>query len=237
MEAIQKLEHTVENTIKPILSNPYVMAILKVSLILYAAQLAPKIPIQISQFFNNSFVKMLAIFLIAYITQVDFQLSLILAIVFVIGSNVASGRGFLESYGNVYTSTYNEDRGHFFSDQTQYKTLLGQPAVIGTQKLIESSSDDYSGCVNVKMTDILALFDNDHMKMQTSVQHVMQDLMSKLSGTPKDNLLKIARAIGYPYNVTFTDENAPLLATMLVNYNFKINDKCQPPNGDNMINQ
>lgn len=228
MEAIQNLEQKVENTIKPIFSNPYVMAVLKVSLVLYAAQLAPKLPVQISQFFSNSFVKVLAIFLIAYITQVDFQLSLILAIVFVVGSNVASGRGFLESY---------ENNGPYYADETRYQTLLGQPAVIGTQKLIESSSDDYSGCVNVKMSDILSLFDNDHMKMQTSVQYVMQDLMSKLSGTPKDNLLKISRAIGYPYNFTVTDDNAPLLATMLVNYGYIITPSCQPPNGNNMINQ
>jgi multisubunit Na+/H+ antiporter MnhF subunit len=229
MEAIQKLEQNVENTLKPMLSNPYVMAVLKVTLVLYAAQLAPKLPTQISDFFNNSFVKMLAIFLIAYITQVDFQLALILAIVFVVGSNVASGRGFLESYGNVYRSTYNEDRGPYYADQTKYQTLLQQPVAIGNQKLIESSSDNYPGCLDVKMSDLLALFDNDHMKMQTTVQYAIQELMSKLSGAPKDNLVKVARAIGYPYNVTFTDENAPLLATMLVNYGYVVSPSCQPP--------
>lgn len=229
MEAIQKLEQTVENSLKPMLSNPYVMAILKVTLILYAAQIAPKVPSQVSEFLNNSFIKMLAIFLIAYIAQVDFQLALILAIVFVVGVNVASGRGFFESYGNVYRNAHNEDYGAYHVDQTQYKTLLGQQAAIGTQKLIESSSDLYPGCANVKMADILAVFDNDRMKMQTTAQYAMQDLMSKLSGPPKENLVKIARAVGYPYNFEFSDENAPLIATLLLNYGYQINDTCQPP--------
>jgi len=240
MEAIQKLEQNVENSIKPVLSNPYVMAVLKVTLILYASQLAPKLPIQISQFFDNTFVKMLAVFLIVYITQVDFQLALLLAIVFVIGSNVTSGRKLLESYGNntgnVYRSIYNQDYGPFYTDKTKYETLLQEPALIGTQKLIESSSDNYSGCNDIKMADLLAIFDNDNMKMQNTVQYAFQDLMKKLSGTPKDNLVKIAYAVGYPYNLTFTDENASLLATMLINYGYVITPSCQPPNQDNMIN-
>ena len=37
-----------------------------------------------------------------------------------------------------------------------------------------------------------------------------------LAGKDKDNLLRIARAAGLPYNVDLSDENAPLIATILL---------------------
>jgi hypothetical protein len=46
----------------------------------------------------------------------------------------------------------------------------------------------------------------------------------------KDKLIEIAYAAGLPYNLSFDKpETAPYIATLLVNYGYKVNDKCQPP--------
>lgn len=234
MEAIKNVETIIKSNLDPILQNPYVMAVLKISLILYASQIAPKLPNMASATLQNTFVKIAAIALTAYIAEVDFQLAIILAIIFVIGINTSAGRGFFESYEN----TMMEDQGPFYADQTKYQTLLQKPAVINNFTLLDSNSDNYSSCDNIKMVDLLAVFDNDHLKLQNTVMYAYKELANKL---PKDsdamtNLVKIAKACGIPGNLQFTDANAKTIATILINGGFVINDKCRAPTGSEMIN-
>lgn len=235
MEAIKNVEAIIKSKLDPVLQNPYVMAVLKISLILYAAQIAPRLPSMASATLQNTFVKIAAIALTAYIAEVDFQLAIILAIIFVIGINASAGRGFFESYENMGMM---EDQGPFYADQTKYQNLLQKPAVVGNAILLNSNSDNYSGCNDIKMVDLLAVFDNDKLKLQNTVMYAFKELANQL---PKDsdamsNLVKIAKACGLPGNVQFNDSTASLIATVLVNYGFKINKTCQPPNGDGMIN-
>lgn len=236
MEAIKNVEAVIKSNLDPILQNPYVMAVLKISLILYAAQIAPRLPNMASATLQNTFVKIAAIALTAYIAEVDFQLAIILAIIFVIGINASAGRGFFESYENMGMM---EDQGPFYADQTKYQTLLQKPAVVGNAVLLDSYSDSYSACDNIKMADLLAVFDNDHLKLQNTVMYAYKELANKL---PKDsdamtNLVKMVKAVGAPGNIKFTDASAPILATILINAGFVINDKCRAPYQDGLINQ
>lgn len=228
---IQNAETMIKSKLDMILQNPYVMAVLKITLILYAATLAPKLPSFVQATFANTFVKILAIALIAYIAEVDFQLAIILAIIFVLGINAASGRGIFESYTNV--------QAPFYSDETKYTNLLGSPAIVGNATLIQSSSDNYSGCDNIKMADLLSVFDNDHIKLQTTVMYAYKSLIDQLpnGSTPQENLMSIAKSIGLPGNIEFNDDNASLIATILINSGFAINKTCTAPYGDGMINQ
>jgi len=226
MEAIKSVETIVKSNLDNILQNPYVMAVLKITLILYASQIAPKLPNMALATLQNTFVKIAGIALIAYIANVDFQLAIILAIVFVIGINASSGRGYFESYGNTL-----EDYGPYYADQTKYQTLLQKPAVVGTATLLSGKSDEYPGCGDIKMADLLAVFDNDHLKLQNTVMYAYKELANKL---PKDsdamsNLVKMVKAIGAPGNIQFNDASAPILATILINGGFVINDKCRAP--------
>jgi hypothetical protein len=228
MEAIKNVEAVIKSNLDPILQNPYVMAVLKISLILYAAQIAPRLPNMASVTLQNTFVKIAAIALTAYIAEVDFQLAIILAIIFVIGINASAGRGFFESYENMGMM---EDQGPFYADQTKYQTLLQKPAVVGKAVLLDSMSDNYPGCNDIKMADLLAIFDNDHLKLQNTVMYAYKELANKL---PKDsdamtNLVKMVKAVGAPGNIQFTDANASILATILINAGFVINDKCRAP--------
>ena len=229
---IQDKVKYVEKNVKYVLDNPYIMAILKIALILYASQIAPTLPSNAQATLHSTFFKIIAITLVAYIAEVDFQLAIILSIIFVLSINYLSGRGFFESYSNL------EDYGPYYADQTKYQTLLGKSATVGTATLLDGNSDNYSGCDNIKMADLLAVFDNDALKMQKTIQYAFNSLVQQL---PKDsdamtNLITIAKAIGLPGNVKFSDSTAPLVASILIQYGFKINNTCQAPYGDGMIN-
>jgi hypothetical protein len=226
-ESLQNAQNSVKQGLNNVLENPYIMAIVKITLILYAARIAPRLPSFVQDSFQNTFVKIIAIALLAYISEIDFQLAILLAIALVLGSNLLSGRGVFESYANVNSI----NAGVYQSDMSKYTDLLGNPAQINKFKLIESASDNYPGCNKVTLNDLLALFNGDKIKLQKTVQYAFVDLHNALpEGKEKDNLLSIARAAGLPYNVEFNDENAPLIATILLNYGYKVSDDCQAPN-------
>lgn len=227
MESLQNVQESVQRNLNVVLKNPYVMAVLKVGLVLYASRIAPRLPSTVQDTFNNTFVKIIAIALLAYISELDFQLAILLAIVFVLSSNLLSGRGMFESYDNISSNTV----GEYHADMTKYTDLLGKPASVGKFKLQESLSDNYPGCNQVTMKDLIALFEGDALKLQQTVQYAFADLnrMLPADDDAKVKLNKIARAVGLPYNVELNDENAPLIATLLLNYGYKISDECQVP--------
>jgi hypothetical protein len=209
MEYIKKAESFIESKIEYPLTNPYIMAVLKVTLILYAAQLAPSPPEYIKNLFKNVYVKLLAIFLIVYLAEKDIQLAILIAVIYVFSMNLLSGRGILESF-SVYSDEYKKS---------------------GSMKLIEPQTMLYPGCEGVTMDDLYKLFKGDNEKMQTSVHHSFRELMRQLeSKDEKETLIRIAYAAGLPYNLSFDKpETAPYIATLLVNYGYVINDKCQAP--------
>lgn len=209
MEYLSKAESYVESTVSYPLSNPYIMAILKVGLALYAAQIAPKTPDYLQVWFQNTYIKLIAIATIAFLSERDLQLSILIAIIYVFGMNLLSGRGILESFAD-YSSTYVSS---------------------GDFKLIEPKSAIYPGCEEVTMDDLYKVFEGDHVKMNQTVQYSFQELMAKSSGKDsKEMLTKIAYAAGLPYNLSFDKpETAPYIATLLVNYGFDIKDLCKPP--------
>jgi hypothetical protein len=209
MEYIRQSTQFLENSLAYPLSNPYIMAVLKISLALYGAQIAPKSPKYIEDLFKNTFVKILLIFLIIYLSERDFQLAILLAVIYVLGMNIASGRGVFESFSN-YSSEYK-----------------GSGA-----KMLEPKTMLYPGCSDVTMDDLYKMFEGNQTKMQNSVQYSFQELLLKSkTKDSKELVMKLAYAAGLPYNLSFDKpETAPYIATLLVNYGFEINDKCQPPN-------
>lgn len=226
MEALQNVQASVQQKLNVVLQNPYIMAILKVGLVLYASRIAPRLPNYVQDSFQNTIVKIVLIALLAYISELDFQLAILLAIVLVLGANLLSGRGVFESYDNISLNSV----GTYHSDMTQYTDLLGKPAQVGKFKLMESLSDNYPGCNKVTMKDLVALFDGDALKLQKTVQYAFSELNASLpQGKAKDNLLRMARAAGLPYNVELNDENAPFVATLLLNFGYKVSDDCQAP--------
>jgi hypothetical protein len=195
MDTIMNIQNVVETQLKRFLRNPYIMAILKISLILYASQIAPRVSPFVTSIFQLTIVKIVFIALIAYIAEVDFQLAIILAVIFVLSINLLSGRGPLESYEDSAPSSFSKDTKDTFD-------LLGNSTKPNGFTMLESKTDEFIGCQNVKLDDLLAIFDNDALKLQKTVQFTYQQLMEKMpKGTAKDNLIRMARAAGLPYNI------------------------------------
>lgn len=234
MEVASRFSQNIESKLNLALSNPYIMAVLKISLTLYAAQLAPRLPIFASKLFSNTLVKILSISLIAYLAKVDFQLAIIMSVIFVLGSNVLSGRSFNESYDNTTVTMY-EDQGKFSQDVNSYETLLGEPAQVNKLNLIDSQTDNYSGCAGVTLDDLLEVFNGDKSKMQTTIREGFRTLMQSPNSSSKEKLISACRAAGLPHNIELDDANAPLISTILLNHGFVITKKCSPPGGEDMF--
>ena len=72
--------------------------------------------------------------------------------------------------------------------------------------LLEPHSHILEGCMDMKMEDILSSFEGDEDAMRTAIRHV-----------------------GVPYNVPLMDENAPAIATHLINFGYKMSGNCVLP--------
>lgn len=79
-------------------------------------------------------------------------------------------------------------------------------------ELIEPQSNILPGCLGFKMADLLKVFEED-----------------------EEALKKALVKVGVPYNLPLIDENAPLLATHLINFGYKLSDSCKLPS-DTIIN-
>jgi hypothetical protein len=218
MNQINSATRMIESQIDIPLSNPYIMAILKIGLTLFASQIAPRPPQYIQDLFKNTFVKIGLISLIVYISGKDLQLALLISIIFVLGSNFLSGRNMIESFQSFIGNELSDFSKEYKSDNKM--------------KLLESTSDIYPGCENITMQDLQKIFDGDITKFSKTVNHSFKELIATAKDKPsQDKIMAIGRYAGLSNNMTFENpETAPYLATLLVNYGFNINDKCQPPN-------
>lgn len=211
MEQFKQISKRTEDFIQPVMNNPYFMAILKITLTLYAVHIAPNPPDFMKDLFKNTYFKMLALTFILYISQMDFQLSIILAVAFVVSMNVLAGRGALESFAN-YSDKYTP---------------------VGTSTLIEPHIHIHPSCLNVTQDELVALFGGDNIKLQSSINQAYRQLLSSTKGTAKEVLYKFAYAMGLPYNVKWEEPTtAPLVATLLINAGVIVSDTCKPPNDD-----
>lgn len=208
METLRQVQNKASFYLQKGLDNPYVMAVLKLTLIMYAAQIAPRLPQSVSTFLNNTFAKIAILFVILYLSERDFQLAIIISIAYVIGTNLIAGRGFLESF-----SPFSKD-------------YEANPAFT----LIEPKSIIYPGCHNITMKDLLAAFENDKAKLQDNVEYAYRQLINQSQTKDSQKLLEmLSRATGLPYNVDITDENAPYIATLLMYHGFQFSTTCTAP--------
>ena len=199
------------------LSNPYIMAILKISLALFAGQIAPRPPQYIQDIFKNTYAKIALISLIIYISEKDLQLALLISIIFVLGSNYLSGRDILESFQSISGKELAE-----YSPKYE---------ITNKMTLLESKSDIFPGCENITMDDLQKIFDGDVEKFSKTVNKSFKELVASAKDKQsKDRIMAIGYYAGLSRNMTFENpETAPYLATLLVNYGFSLNDSCQPP--------
>ena len=75
--------------------------------------------------------------------------------------------------------------------------------------LVQQNTNVMPACLGVTMADLLEVFNGDEQSLRQALFNV-----------------------GVPANVKLTDNDAPILATHLVNFGYQINSACSPPNGN-----
>lgn len=202
-----EIQKSINNVMDKIFQNPYIMAVVKVSLILYASQLAPRL--NSYNLFNNIFVKIFAIALLIYSAERrDFQMAILVALVYVLSINVASGRGLLETFAEV-TNNASAPSG---------------------ATLLEPKLHVYPGCQNITLQQLVDAFEGDQAKLRQMVITAYSELIDRLKESEtKQKILRLARSMGLPYNYELKEEHAPYIATLLVYFGFTVNSDCSPP--------
>ena len=111
--------------------------------------------------------------------------------------NAAAGRNPLESFAN-YSQVYEVAKG--------------------TGKLIEPRTFIYPGCEGITMADLIKAFEGDIGRLQESTVYAYNILLQSGDLQGKDEMVRMARAAGLPYNVDVDrEENAAYIATLLLN--------------------
>jgi len=207
-ERFTEFSKVVEGGIDTTLMNPYIMAVVKVTLLIYAARIAPRLPDAAQKALDNTYVKIFLLMLIIYLSEKDFQFAIMLAIIYVVGVNFMAGRGLLESFAPY---------------SNEYKSEI-------TSKLIEPKTVIYPGCLNMTMADLENAFAGDRQKLTANTVQAFKELLSMAKDkTAKEQLMQIAYATGLPYNITMNDENAPYIATILLYRGFDLGNTCVAP--------
>ena len=88
--------------------------------------------------------------------------------------------------------------------------MLSGKKMLEKFELLEPKTNIYPGCHNVTKEDIKGLFESD------------------------EKMKEVLRNIGVPFNIPFDDENAPLIATHLINFGYLVDDSCAVPSGDEL---
>lgn len=191
-----------------VLVNPYIMAIVKLTLTVYAVKIAPKLPSVVETAFENTFVKMFLLMIIIYLSEKDFQFAIILSVLYVIAVNLMSGRKVFESFSD-YSAEYKSDT---------------------SSKLIEPKTAIYPGCLNITIADLEKAFEGDQQKLTAATTLAFKELLSMAKDkSAKEKFMQIAYATGLPYNIKLNDENAPYIATILLYRGFDLGTPCSPP--------
>ena len=92
MNNLNKINNYFKNNFQSILSNKYIPTILSLIIALYAGVIAPALPNKVINFFDTKIGKFLFIFLIAYTSNNNIKISLMLSLVFVITLCIANNK-------------------------------------------------------------------------------------------------------------------------------------------------
>ena len=182
VDNITKVIDDSESQIKTVMRNPYVYGLLNIVLILYSCLIAPKLPKNVLQLLDNTFVKIGVVFLIAYMSNKNISVSLMIAIGFVVTIqlinknkifDISEIRNVLKVGGkgdknkeDVDTDSINTNKPMVHS-QTESELLLNQGNV---QPMLSSAFiDDNGGLLND--IDALSPLDNTDNNVNTNASY------------------------------------------------------------------
>jgi hypothetical protein len=201
MKSVNTLNQQVDSFLRKGLQNKYALATLLFVSIAYGVVIAPKPPAFLMSVFNNTLFKILFFTLIAILAQLNFGVALLMAVSFIV---LINSLGEKESFADFKREA-----------NTSGLTMLDPRTAIE------------HGCKDMTLQDLERAFGNDNKKLQETVKFAYKELLRQLTDkTEKQRLMYLAYAVGLPHNVQFNDENAPYIASMLIQWGFYFNEKC-----------
>jgi hypothetical protein len=168
---MQAFNNIVNLKLKNLKSDILLRSVFTLSLVLYAGFAAPSLPKVVLVLFDNPFFRILFLSLVMWNINDDPSMSIILAMIFVMGMNTLAGKKLLERF-----------------------------------ELLDQTTNILPGCLNITLNDILLSFDKNTKRLKKAMVKA-----------------------GVPYNLKVNDENAPHIATYLINHGYSLSDTCSLP--------
>jgi hypothetical protein len=207
MDKATALYNTTDKYIQQLVQYKYFSIVMLMLSVSYGALIGPTSSDLMKTVFKNTFFKIIFFTFIGLGNRMTLPMALGISASFILGMNILAGRPILESYSN-YKKEYKNEGG---------LTMLNPQVAL-----------EY-GCMDMTLRDLEEAFDNDKLKLQNTLKFAYKELLRQMTDkTSKERLHYLAYAVGLPYNVVVNDENAPYIATILIQWGFNFNTKCGP---------
>ena len=109
MEYAKNFDSSAEKMISKYIRKPQIIyGILILFIALYAAQIAPLVPLSVSKVFNNSYFKVCFMILVLWVAQVSPSLSILIAVLFLMVTNYANNKSLFEMLENTTAAPASE---------------------------------------------------------------------------------------------------------------------------------
>ena len=196
--------NNVERKVVGVIRNEYVFTGLSIFFALYGAMIAPTPGPMFKSIMMHPAVKFLLVALLVLTIRSDIKLALIVATVLVLNSVMSKSEGF----------------DNFSAYNPEYKSITNS-------RILEARNHVNFRCLDVKMSDLLAAFNGKEVELQKTLKKAFKEILeADKSQDSKQRLVRLAHFAGLPYNVPFTDENAPYIATLLTQWGFDFGKGC-----------
>jgi hypothetical protein len=101
MNYVNKFDNFIEKYANDFVRNQNVVyGIVFLFLMLYSAQIAPKLPLNVLRVFDNTFFKIFIFALILWVARVSPSMAILIAVAFLMSTNVMNNKKLLEFMGN-----------------------------------------------------------------------------------------------------------------------------------------
>ena len=113
-----------------------VYGIIVLLLVLYSAQIAPKLPVYVTRIFDNTFFKLFIFVLILWVAQISPSLSILISVAFLMLMNYVNNKGLFEFLENTASATTVAP----VTIEPTHIDAIKAVTTLGTQALSESSA-------------------------------------------------------------------------------------------------
>ena len=103
---------SVKNIFDPenLVQNTYLFGVLSLFLIIYGPRLHPRLPDSLRNLFNNVLFRGVIIFLVVYLASINFELSLMITIVFLVTMNILHSSNVLDTFRNYGPPLFQDEK-------------------------------------------------------------------------------------------------------------------------------